>query len=73
MTLRKNQDSYGKIEIQWDIVERGRSTNVFVKSNTVGDQALGRCLVGKIQGLTFPEPPADQVARVVYPFVFAAQ
>lgn len=71
--LRRNSDLYGKVEIQWDIIEKGRVMNAHVKSNTVGDKELGRCIVTKISGLTFPEPPADQVARVVYPFVFAAQ
>ena len=71
--LRRNSDLYGRIEIQWDIVERGRVRNAKVKSNSVGDKAFGNCIVGKIRGLKFPEPPPDEIARVVYPFVFAAQ
>ncbi len=71
--LRRNSDAYGKVEIQWDIEERGRATNALVKSNSTGDSAFGTCVRDKIKGLTFPEPPADQVARVVFPFVFAAQ
>jgi len=71
--LRRNSDQYGRIEIQWDIVERGQVERAIVKSNSVGDQALGQCLVTKLRGLRFPEPPADEIARVVYPFVFAAQ
>lgn len=71
--LRRNSDAYGKVEIQWDIEERGRATNALVKSNSSGDSAFGTCVRDKIKGLTFPEPPADQVARVVFPFVFAAQ
>lgn len=71
--LRRNSDAYGKVEIQWDIEERGRATNAIVKSNSTGDSAFGRCMADKIRGLIFPEPPADQIARVVFPFVFTAQ
>ena len=71
--LRRNSDAYGKVEIQWDIEERGRATNTIVKSNSTGDASFGRCMADKIRGLIFPEPPADQVARVIFPFVFTAQ
>lgn len=71
--LRRNSDAYGKVEIQWDIEEKGRATNTIVKSNSTGDAAFGRCMADKIRGLVFPEPPADQVARVIFPFVFTAQ
>jgi outer membrane biosynthesis protein TonB len=71
--LRRNSDLYGRIEIQWDIVEGGRVQRALVKSNSVGDPALGQCIVTRLQPLRFPEPPADEIARVVYPFVFAAQ
>ncbi len=71
--LRRNSDSYGKIEIKWHIEERGRATNSTVKSNTVGDKQMGECMARVIRGLTFPEPPPDQIAEVTYPFVFASQ
>jgi hypothetical protein len=71
--LRRNSDAYGKVEIKWFIEERGRATNSVVKSNTVGDKQMGDCLARVIRGLTFPEPPPDQIAEVTYPFVFAAQ
>ncbi len=71
--LRRNSDVYGKIELHWEIVEHGRATNVRVKSNSVGDREMGRCLARVISGLTFPEPPPDTAADVIYPFVFAIQ
>lgn len=71
--LRKNSDAYGKVEVKWHIVERGRATNSVVKTNTVGDKAMGDCVARVIRGLTFPEPPPDQIAEVTYPFVFASQ
>ena len=73
LALRKNQDAYGKVEIKWYIEERGRATKASVKSNSVGDREMGQCLARVITGLTFPEPPPDQIAEVIYPFVFAAQ
>jgi hypothetical protein len=71
--LRRNSDAYGKVEITWNIEERGRATKAFVKSNSVGDKPMGECIARVIRGLTFPEPPPDQVAQVTYPFVFASQ
>jgi hypothetical protein len=71
--LRKNSDAYGKVEIKWHIEERGRATHTEVKSNSVGDRSMGECLARVIRSLTFPEPPPDQIAEVVYPFVFASQ
>jgi len=71
--LRRNSDAYGKIEIQWNIEERGRATSTVVRSNSVGDKPMGECLARVIRGLTFPEPPPNQIAQVTYPFVFAAQ
>jgi hypothetical protein len=71
--LRRNSDAYGKVEIQWNIEERGRATSTVVKSNSIGDRQMGECIARVIRGLTFPEPPPDQIAQVTYPFVFAAQ
>jgi len=71
--LRRNNDVYGKIELHWQIIERGRAIQVGVKSNTVGDSEMGKCLARVIGGLTFPEPPPDTAADVVFPFVFSLQ
>lgn len=71
--LRRNSDAYGKIEVQWHIEDRGRATNSIVKTNTMGDKQMGECIARVIRGLTFPEPPPDQIAEVTYPFVFASQ
>lgn len=71
--LRRNSGAYGKIAIKWYIEERGRATQASVNSNSVGDKPMGECLTRVIRSLTFPEPPPDQIAEVVYPFVFAAQ
>ena len=68
--LRRNPDVSGRVEMQWDIEERGRATRVSVKSSEINDREFGRCMVSRISSLTFPEPPANQVARVVYPFLF---
>ncbi|MCB0349882.1 MAG: AgmX/PglI C-terminal domain-containing protein [Bdellovibrionales bacterium] len=71
--LRRNSDAYGKVEITWHIEERGRATHSRVKTNTIGDKNMGECIARVIRGLTFPEPPQDQIAEVTYPFVFASQ
>ena len=71
--LRKNSSIYGRLEIQWDIVEQGRVRKAFVKSNSTRDKQFGECVASRIRGLVFPEPPDNEIPRVVYPFVFTAK
>lgn len=71
--LQRNPDLYGKISIEWDIEDKGRVTRAVVKENALGNRAVADCIVSRLKTWTFPSPPADQVARVVYPFVFSTQ
>ncbi len=71
--LRRNSDAYGKVVLHWEIVQHGQAVNVGVKSNSVGDREMGYCLARVVRGLTFPAPPPDTAADVIYPFVFTLQ
>jgi hypothetical protein len=72
--LQSKPDLYGKIVIEWDIEERGRVSGGRVKSNSLADGGrVSKCVLGVIKGLKFPEPPAGQIARVSYPFLFSSQ
>ncbi len=72
-SLRRNKDAYGKIEIEWDIIEKGAVKNAKTVSSTLNDPKLDDCMVKVVAKLTFPEPPATQIARVRYPFVFSSR
>ncbi len=72
-SLQRKPDLYGKLVLEWDIEERGRVTRASVKSNTLGDDKVATCIMGRIKDLKFPEPPPDQIGRVTFPFVFSSQ
>lgn len=72
-SLQRKPDLYGKLILEWDIGERGRVERTSVKSNTLGDDQVASCIMARIRELKFPEPPADQIGRVTFPFVFSSQ
>lgn len=71
--LQRDRDLHGKIVLEWDIGERGRVLAAKVKSSTLSDQEVGQCILARLKTWIFPEPPADQIAVVAYPFVFSSQ
>ena len=73
MALNRSPDLYGKLVIQWQIGEKGRVLSAKVKEDNLGNPEVGKCLTEKLKTWTFPDPPSDVIADVVYPFVFSAQ
>ena len=71
--LKRNKDCHGKIEVEWDIIDKGVVTNAKTVRSTLKDTQFDECMVTAITKLTFPEPPPTQVARVKYPFVFSSR
>lgn len=71
--LQRQPDLYGKLVISWDIEAGGRVTNAGIKDNSTGNAKIGECLVGALRGWKFPEPPANQIGRISYPFIFSSQ
>ena len=71
--LNTKPDLFGKLVIEWDIEERGRVKRAKAIKNSTGSRALASCVVRRLKSWRFPEPPEDQIARVTYPFVFAAK
>ncbi len=72
-SLQRKPDLYGKLVLEWDIEEKGRVSRASVKSNSLGDDQVATCIMGRIKSLRFPEPPPDQIGRVTFPFVFSSQ
>ncbi|MGE3974894.1 MAG: AgmX/PglI C-terminal domain-containing protein [Bdellovibrionales bacterium] len=70
-----NQDPglHGKILLEWEIGDRGRVLSARVKSSTLNNSIVEQCMIGHLKTWRFPEPPADQVAVVAFPFVFMSQ
>ena len=71
--LNQKPDLFGKLVIEWDIEEKGRVKKARAISNSTGSSELATCVVTRLKTWRFPEPPDDQIARVTYPFVFAAK
>ena len=71
--LNKDPGLYGKISIQWTIGPGGRVLEASTKTTTMNSPEVENCAVNRLKTWKFPEPPADQVAVVSYPFVFQAQ
>ena len=71
--LNRNKDLYGKLVLEWNIEEKGIVTQAKVKTSSLGSKVVANCIISRLRTWRFPEPPEDQVAHVVYPFVFQAQ
>lgn len=71
--LQRSPDLYGKLVLEWDIEEAGRVSRVAVKSNELGNKSVAQCIMSHLKTWKFPDPPKDQIGRVVYPFVFSSQ
>jgi TonB family protein len=71
--LNKNFNLYGKVTITWDIQAQGRVGRAFVKSSTLKNRNVEKCIVRRLKTWRFPVPPQGTTARVSYPFVFSAR
>jgi outer membrane biosynthesis protein TonB len=71
--LQRSPDLFGKLVLQWDIEEEGRVSGAVVKNNALGNEAVANCIISRLRTWKFPDPPKDQVGRVIFPFVFSSQ
>jgi len=71
--LQRSPDLYGKLVLEWDIEEQGRVSRCVVKSNALGNDSVAQCIASRLKTWKFPDPPANMVGRVSYPFVFSSQ
>lgn len=69
--LNRNPDLFGKVVIAWEIGEQGRVVSARIGRDELGNRAVGDCIVAKLKGWRFPEPPANQQVEVAYPFFFS--
>ena len=70
--LQRSPDLVGKLVLEWDIEEGGHVKSVRVVSNGLLP-SVGTCVASHLKGWKFPDPPKEQIGRVVYPFVFSSQ
>jgi|GEM_PF-1505264 len=66
--LRGAPQTAGRVVVRFTVEPDGRVATARLAGNTTGDEALGRCVLRVVGGMTFPEGASP--FEVVYPFVF---
>ncbi len=68
--LKRNPSLKGKVVVRFSITPAGRTSDIDIEENTLGNEAVASCIKTTIRGWVFPfKPPSD--VPVAYPFVFA--
>ena len=68
--LKRNPSLKGKVVVRFSITPSGRSGDIDVEENTLGNEGVAACIRTVIRGWIFPFKPPDNVA-VAYPFLFS--
>jgi TonB family protein len=68
--LKRNPQLKGKVVVRFHIKPSGRTGDIDVEENTLGNEAVGSCIRTVIRSWVFPFKPDDEVP-VAYPFVFS--
>jgi len=68
--LKRNPSLKGKVVVRFNITPAGRTSDIDIEENTLGNEAVASCIKTTIRGWVFPFKPDSDVA-VAYPFVFA--
>ncbi len=69
--LKRDPSLSGRIEIEFTIGESGRVDEALVVGNTMGNDAVGACIVSRIRRWRFPKPDGGTVT-VTFPFIFTS-
>ena len=68
--LKRNPSLKGKVVVRFSITPSGRTSDIDIEENTLGNEAVASCIKTTIRGWVFPFKPPSEVP-VAYPFVFA--
>lgn len=68
--LKRNPSLKGKVLVRFTIGTNGRTSEIEIEENTLGNPAVGSCIQSLIRTWSFPFRPDSEVP-VSYPFVFA--
>ncbi len=68
-SLQRNPSLRGKVTVSFTIQPNGIVSSASIKENTLGDPALGQCIISRVKTWIFPKPEAPVVTEVAaYPF-----
>lgn len=68
--LKHDSTLKGRIVVRFNITPSGRTSDLDIEENTLGSDAVARCLKTTIRGWVLPFRPTSDVP-IAYPFVFA--
>ncbi|HZN91359.1 MAG TPA: AgmX/PglI C-terminal domain-containing protein [Myxococcales bacterium] len=68
--LKRNPSLKGKVLVRFTITRAGRTGEVEIEENTMGNEAVASCIRTVIRSWIFPFKPEEDAA-VSYPFVFS--
>lgn len=68
--LKRNPSLKGKVVVRFSISPSGRTKDIDIEENTLGNEAVASCIKTTIRGWVFPFKPESDVP-VAYPFVFS--
>lgn len=66
--LRKDSNAAGKVVIDFEISPTGKVTRAEVKSTTLDDKDVGKCIASATKRWKFPKPKGGGKVSVSYPF-----
>ncbi|MDC0714304.1 AgmX/PglI C-terminal domain-containing protein [Stigmatella sp. ncwal1] len=68
--LKRNPSLKGKVVVRFTIKPSGRTSDIDIEENTLGNEAVGSCIRTVIRSWVFPFKPDDEVS-VAYPFLLS--
>ena len=68
MAGEAGKNAHGSVTVDFVITPAGKATDVKVGSSTVKSKAVEDCVVGKVEGMAFPEVPKNLDWSYTYAF-----
>lgn len=68
--LMSNPALSGALTVKFVIARDGSVSTASVRTSTLGDSTIERCITDRIRTLQFPQPNGGGIVIVTYPFVF---
>ena len=68
--LKRNPTLRGRVVVRFSITPSGRSSDIEIEENSLGNEAVASCIRNAVRTWVFPFKPKSDVA-VAYPFVFS--
>ncbi len=69
--LLKKPTLGGQIKFSWTITTSGSASGVRVRSSSIADAGVGKCIMGVLRKLRYPKPKGGAVT-ISFPFMFKA-